>query len=125
MGRIKQRIAMNKETYSQSLSAIEVKKNRLLLQKAALKTKLKRRSGTARKSRTRTLIQIGGLVDLTPLLAVCNINLGEDLQFDYPDKAAVLLGILIELTNRLPSDITDEDFKKYKNIGLNMLKYRL
>ena len=55
-----------------------------------------------RQSRTRTLIQIGGLVSLTPLLDFCDIVLGEDLQSsESQHKANLLLGILnqIELHN--------------------------
>src|SRR5438477_1660789 len=59
-----------------------------------------------RKSRTRTLIQLGGLVSLTGLLDYCDINIGEDLQEDITkmDKAAVLLGILLETYDNVPNE---------------------
>jgi hypothetical protein len=51
---------------------IQIKLNRLYSQKTALEHKLKR--SDFRKKRTRTLIQIGGLLELTPLPAICKIN---------------------------------------------------
>ena len=75
-----------------------------------------------RKARTRTLIQLGGLLDLIPLLAICKIELGEDLQLDYPDKSATLLGILVNFCNKLPKHLTDQDLAKFKSVGKNLLK---
>jgi hypothetical protein len=78
--------------------------------------------GTNRNSRTRTLIQLGGLLDLTPLLSICGIELGDDLQLDHQDKAATLLGILATSINELPEDINVEDLELFKSIGLKLLK---
>jgi Trm5-related predicted tRNA methylase len=58
---------------------------------------LRRRGETAmqfRKARTRTLIQLGGLVDKSGLLEPLNITLGDDLQKDYGhlESTAILTG---------------------------------
>jgi hypothetical protein len=52
-----------------------------------------------RKARTRTLIQLGGLVEKSGLLEPLNITLGDDLQkdFDCLESAAILAGALSEL----------------------------
>jgi hypothetical protein len=78
-------------------------------------------NNTNRNARTRTLIQLGGLIDLTPLLTICNIKLGEDLQIDHRDKAATLLGILATFLNQLPEDIDVEDLELFKVVGLKLL----
>jgi hypothetical protein len=75
-----------------------------------------------RKARTRTLIQMGGLLELSPLLAICNINLGDDLQLDHPDKSATLLGILLHLSEQMPESISNDDLETFKNKGINFLK---
>ena len=105
-----------------SLKITKTKINRLLAQKAALQHKMKRQKNSKRKARTRTLIQLGGLLDLTPLLAICKIELGEDLQLDYPDKSATLLGILSYFCDQIPEHFTDQDLAKFKSIGEDLLK---
>jgi len=105
-----------------AINDIEISLNRLLLQKSALENRMKKQKNNLRKARTRTLIQIGGLVDITPLPAICGIELGQDLQIDYPDKAATLLGILMCAVNRLPENISDDDLMKFKNTGVKFLK---
>ena len=105
-----------------SLKKTKIKINQLLTQKAALQHKIKRQENSKRKARTRTLIQLGGLLDLTPLLAICNIELGEDLQLDHPDKSATLLGILSHLCDQIPEHFTDQDLAKFKSVGENLLK---
>ena len=45
-------------------SQIQVKINRLQSQKAALESKLKIKNNSLRKARTRTLIQMGGLINM-------------------------------------------------------------
>ena len=51
-----------------SITKTKIKINRLLDQKAALQHKMKKQENNKRKARTRTLIQLGGLLDLTSLL---------------------------------------------------------
>lgn len=109
---------------NKKLSNIETSLNRLRSQKAALQHKLKKHDNKQRKARTRTLIQLGGLLDLTPLLSICNIKLGDDLQLEHQDKAATLLGILVRVTNQLPENISDEELTQFKNIGVKLLKLK-
>ncbi len=53
----------------------------------------------SRKARTRSLIQIGGLVEKAGLLPYFHITLGQDLQKDedIKDEVMTLLGALITL----------------------------
>ena len=104
------------------LKKTKIEINRLLAQKAALQHKMQKQETNKRKARTRTLIQLGGLLDLTPLLAICNIELGEDLQLYHPDKSATLLGILSHLCDKLPEHFTDQDLEKFKSVGEKLLK---
>ena len=105
-----------------SIKKTKIKIKRLLAQKAALQHKIKKQENSKRKARTRTLIQLGGLLDLTPLLAICKIELGEDLQLDHPDKSATLLGILSYFCDQIPEHFTDQDLAKFKSVGENLLK---
>ena len=76
-----------------------------------------------RNSRTRTLIQLGGLLDLTPLLSICGIELGDDLQVDHRDKSAALLGMLSYFCGDLPEDITTEELERFKEMGIKLLQH--
>jgi hypothetical protein len=107
---------------SKKISSVEISINRLRSQKAALEFKLKKQNNKQRKARTRTLIQIGGLIDLTPLPSVCSITLGDDLQLDHPDKAAVLLGILADVADKLLENISENDLEVFKQKGIRLLK---
>lgn len=106
----------------EELAGIEAKINRLLSQKAALKNKLKKREINQRRARTRTLIQLGGLLNLTPLLSICGIELGDDLQLEYSDKAAILLGMLSCLSQHLPEEISSDLLTHYRRVGIRLLK---
>jgi hypothetical protein len=46
--------------------------------------------GDYRRERTRTLIQLGGLVQKSGLLEIFNLSLGQDLQKDVQQKEAAL-----------------------------------
>lgn len=52
-----------------------------------------------RKARTRTLIQLGGLIEKSGLLNELNLAPGDDLQKDHDchESAAILMGALCEL----------------------------
>ena len=54
---------------------------------------------TFRKARTRTLIQLGGLVEKSGLMKSFDLEAGDDLQKDFDKKEQVfaLFGSLIEL----------------------------
>ena len=56
-------------------------------------------SKTMRRARTRTLIQLGGLIEKSGLLDVLEIQLGQDLQKDAEtiNPVATLMGSLLSL----------------------------
>ena len=105
------------QNISKKYSNIEVQLNRLLSQKAFLQHKLKIKNNAERKSRTRTLIQLGGILSLTPLLNICDIHLGDDLQLSYQDKADLLLGIIHTLCEPLHDNLSNIDLDSFKHIG--------
>lgn len=108
-------------TISKKLIKLEMHLNRLRSEKAALEYKEKRKKEQLRKSRTRTLIQLGGLLELTELPSICGINLGDDLQDEMRTKAALLLGILIKYTNRLPEEFSETQINEMRIIGNTIL----
>ena len=63
-------------------------------------------SVSLRKARTRTLIQLGGLIEKANLLEPLDINLGDDLQKDETlfDNVATLMGALADIYQLLQSD---------------------
>ena len=77
-----------------------------------------------RKARTRTLIQIGGLVDKSGLLNLLDIELGEDMEQYIPslNKAATLLGFLISAIGS--SDVNDSNKEDWLHLGLSKMKER-
>lgn len=105
-----------------NLKQVKIEINRLRSKKAALELKMKKSENKKRKLRTRTLIQLGGLLDLTPLISICGIELGDDLQIEHQDKAAILLGILITAATQLPDTISDEELSQFKRLGASFLK---
>ncbi|MDR3180023.1 MAG: conjugal transfer protein TraD [Holosporaceae bacterium] len=104
------------------LAKTEVKLNRLRAQKAALSFRVKHQQNSERKARTRTLIQMGGLLEITPLPSICNINLGDDLQLDHPEKSATLLGLLLHISDQISETTLTNDLEKFRKIGVNYLK---
>lgn len=111
------------QNISKKYSNIEVQLNRLLSQKAYLQHKLKIKNNAERKSRTRTLIQLGGILSLTPLLDICDIHLGDDLQLSYQDKADILLGIPSSLLDKLPDSLSNTDLDNFKHLGNSLRSY--
>ena len=77
--------------------------NRLRSQIAALSFKETNLDSSHRSARTRTLIQLGGVVSLSGIASLLDIEEGDDLQLDFEskDKAAMLLGGLSELVTLL------------------------
>ncbi len=104
-----------------NLSDIETMLHRLRAEKCALQHKMKKQEKSKRYARTRTLIQIGGLLNLTPLLSSANIELGDDLQAEHNEKAAILLGLLQAISEQLPDPISNDDLNEFKRIGKNIL----
>ena len=77
-----------------------------------------------RSARTRTLIQLGGLVDKVGLTKVFDIALGCDLQLDTDEKgkAAMLLGFLHKALTELGNKTVHTDQRQeLKKIGLKVL----
>jgi len=79
------------------------KLNRLHARKAQLENQQKVLTVMDRRARTRTLIQMGGLLNMIGLPQLCGIHEGDDLQKDplNHDKAATLLGMLVHLNEKL------------------------
>lgn len=83
---------------------------------------MKKQIITARKLRTRTLIQLGGLMQKSGLMDILNIEMGEDLQ-DYENlfKASQVLGFLQESLEKY--DIDDSLTAQWKKTGERFLRY--
>jgi hypothetical protein len=105
-------------------NSLKVKMNRLRSQKVALQNKLDWHSKSERKARTRTLIQIGSLVNMIGLTELCHIVEGEDLQLDRAaqDKAATLLGMLTTLIEQNPSALSAEQEQMFRQKGIRVFK---
>ncbi len=103
---------------------IQVKINRLQSQKTVLENKLKIKNNSLRKARTRTLIQMGGLLNMLNLPNICGIDEGDDLQlnFEDSDKAAILLGMLAHLEDSLPPTLSAEVISSFKQKGIRVIK---
>lgn len=85
---------------------------------------MQNKTTTERKLRTRTLIQCGGLLSLSGLLEQCNISEGEDLQNDLDghEKAATLLGILINASETLLENNDTQQMQRFRKIGESKMK---
>ena len=59
-----------------------------------------------RKRRTRTLIQMGGLMETAGIMDTFHLTPGDDLQEDAFDQAATLLGALMDLRDSPPQQHT-------------------
>lgn len=79
-----------------------------------------------RNARTRTLIQLGGLVDKAGLTQCFDIELGSDLQLDSSekDKAAMLLGFLQKALSEIGEKTVHTDQREaLKKMGLKTLHH--
>ena len=72
---------------------------------------MKQSPSSLRKARTRTLIQLGGLIEKSGILPYLDITMGDDLQQDEHLKESVdiLLGSLVDAKQSI---IHDAAFKK-------------
>jgi hypothetical protein len=101
------------------------KVNRLKALKSRLDSVQFNQNNTQRRVRTRTLIQMGGLLNMVGLAQLCGIAEGDDLQLDLEnqDKAATLLGILSNLSDEFcQTQNTTNELEKFKLIGIKILK---
>lgn len=79
-----------------------------------------------RRARTRTFIQAGALIKLTGLFELCNIQEGDDLQYDLAsrDKAAVLVGIFLDAVHAISNTPDTLHIERWRNTGIMFLKQR-
>ena len=103
---------------SKKLSAIEINLNRLKAKRAALEHKQKITTKRERMLRTRTLIQLGGLLSVVKLTDKFDIFPGDDLQGDLDghDNAMTLLGLFVSVMDQLPESF-DKDALRIKGIS--------
>lgn len=103
---------------------MRVSSNRILSSIARTNTSLNTIQLDERRARTRTLIQAGGLLNLSGLLEFCSIEEGEDLQYDLESryKAATLLGILSETFQTLVENPDPKQILKFRNLGTLLMK---
>jgi len=111
---------------SKNITDLEAQINRLKSQKAALETKLKMDSKRDRMQRTRTLIQVGGLVSLSGLLDRFGITLGDDLQLNQEakEKSKIITGVLMSVMEQLPPHLSDTDLKRLSKKGESVMTTR-
>ena len=77
-----------------------------------------------RRAETRTKIQLGGLVIKSGLAELLNIQPGDDLQLyeEHFDKAAILLGALLEASEFLDDKKTEWQWRGRKNLTFEFLQ---
>jgi Conjugal transfer protein TraD len=79
-------------------------------------------SSEARASRTRTLIQLGGLVQKSGLPEVLRLPAGADLQRDHPDEAAIILGALLDAVAGLRNGDAETHRARLRALGAGTFK---
>ena len=86
--------------------------------------KIHHQENADRAARTRTLIQLGGILQMLGIATQCDIDLGEDLQLDptAQEKAATLIGLLLTWQDSTPLDIPAALKETYHNRGVRFLK---
>jgi hypothetical protein len=117
----------NPQVQLQKLDKLITKLNHLQSLKAQLNTTQARFANSDRRARTRTLIQMGGLLNMIGLPQLCGIADGDDLQQDLEsqDKAAILLGMLEHLNESLSVKTVTLDtnsLEEFKQRGIRLMK---
>lgn len=76
-----------------------------------------------RRARTRTLIQLGGLVEKSGLMEVLEIEMGQDLQKD-PNlfSKVAILGAIFNENMKILSSASDQEIAKWIKAGRDVLK---
>lgn len=115
---------MTQKSPSRKLKSITTELNRLRTQQVVLQRKVAQQSKSERRARTRTLIQMGSLINMMGLADLCDITEGDDLQLDMDsrDKAATLLGMLGNLIERLPPALSVAELEAFKQKGIKIFK---
>ena len=108
---------------TKKLSSIDAKLNRLKAQRAAFENGLKLETKRERIKRTRTLIQLGGLLSVVKIPQRFDITLGDDLQTDIQnhEKAATLLGLLMTVVDQLPKTFSEAELTALKKKGISSM----
>ena len=84
-------------------------------------SKMKAEDQSHRKSRTRQLIQIGGIFQKSGLLDAFLIGPGDDLQdYENLNKAAKLLGFLTSCFEK--NTFNETDLERWRALGERLLK---
>ena len=115
---------MNQKPSLHKLKSIATELNRLRTQQVVLERKVAQQSKSERRARTRTLIQMGSLINMRGLADLCGITEGDDLQLDMEsrDKAAILLGMLGTLVEQLPPALSSSEIEAFKQKGIRIFK---
>ncbi len=110
---------------TKKLDAVMAKLNRLKSQKARLEHATEKKTKQERMSRTRTLIQIGGMLSMVNIPRWLDIELGDDLQTDInkQDQSMMLLGLLATVAEQLPSTFSEERKLELKLKGIRYMKH--
>jgi hypothetical protein len=106
------------------LEKITAKLNRLKSEKAALENKAKQHTKKDRMRRTRTLIQMGGLLSLVNIPKYFDIEKGDDLQTDLEkrDQSMMLLGLLLTVSEQMPASYSESRKLEFKQKGIRFMK---
>lgn len=106
------------------INSIDTKLNRLKARKAMLERQTEHHTKQMRMGRTRTLIQIGGLLSLVNIPKWFDIELGDDLQTDIHkrDQSMMLLGLLETVAEQMPAHFSDERKVELKLKGLRFIE---
>jgi hypothetical protein len=101
-----------------------MKSNRLMVQEQQKQCTYKRDIQSARKAKTHTKIQLGGLLARTGILDLFNITIGDNLQDDgmNQEKAAGLYGALEDFMQQLPKPLPDELHQRFTNLGIKSFR---
>lgn len=95
--------------------------NRLCKQRNREICAMKNKANSTRQSRTRTLIQLGGILQKSGLLEAFQIQTGEDLQdYESRQKASHLLGFLVNSLENF--DESESSISEHIKIGERMLR---
>ena len=104
----------------EALKRLRQKINKLRLDKSRVISSVQHNDKSLRKKRTRTLIQLGGLVDKLDILKDFNIEIGDDLQLDSFEQTCMLFGFLKTCIDAKMD--TPNDQEMYLKVGKAYLK---
>lgn len=102
---------------NQNIACLEQKKRHL-------KERMNMTNSSLRKKRTRTLIQLGGLIEISGILPKLNIALGDDLQRDEEafEASATLMGALNEIVESFDPQSFEQQKLLWNRRGKKLLQ---